>query len=137
LGDFTIVDFDCSLPPILSGPGSKGGKVLVEGGDLLSALIHIYSLPKGEEPIIVNSLGTIRAMARVAVRDRDWSRTFFFYLVLMTVACKARSKTVFFLLNMPSGKGTKDVLGASWVKLCRGSLDSTWILSEGGLSRLS
>ena len=137
LAGFTAIDFDCSLHPLLSDPPLERSYVVLEGKDVLSALVDVYALPKGERPILVNSLGTLRAMAMAAGGEKDWSRRFFRYVAYLTVACKARAGSAFFLLNSFREGNVRHLLGASWVRLCEGTFDGTWILSEEGLSRPS
>jgi hypothetical protein len=134
---FTAVDFDSSLYPLLSPESLRGCRLLLEGGSVLAALKDVYSLERGDDPIIVNSLGTLQAMARASGGQKDWSRRFFKYILYMGVACRARSPSSLFVLNSVREGGVRGLLGAGWVKMCSGAFDGTWILSEGGLSRLS
>jgi len=137
VGGFTAVDFDCSLAPLLPRGPQERRRVLIEGKSVLPALVDIYSSTRSDDPILVNSLGTLQAMARVSGGERKWSRLFFRYIVQMTVACKARAGSTLFVLNSFRDGGVRDVLGPRWVKLCTGAFDGCWILSANGLSRIS
>jgi hypothetical protein len=137
VGRYTVIDFDSSLYPILSPSSSDGCRLLLEGGSLLSALRDVYSLRRSDEPILVNSLGTLQAMARASGGEKDWSRRFFKYVVYMAVACRARAGSSLFVLNSVREGGVRRLLGAGWVKLCSEAFDGAWVLSEEGLNRLS
>lgn len=133
---YTAVDFDGSLYPLLPPASLKGCRLLLEGGSLLSALKDVYSLQRGDDPIIINSLGTLQAMARASGGEKDWGRRFFKYVVYMAVACRARASSSLFVLNSVREGGIRGMLEAGWVKLCSGAFDGTWILSGEGLSRV-
>jgi hypothetical protein len=136
VGRFTAIDFDCSLLPIFP-QGEKGKpKLLLEGGDVLSAIEDIYGLEKGDGPLVVNSLGTLQAVARASGGERDWSRRFFKYVVYLSVACRARSDSSLFIVNSVREGGARDLLRMGWVRLCTSALDGTWVLSEDGLSHI-
>jgi len=137
VGRFTAIDFDSSLYPLLSPTSLDRCRLLLEGGSLLAALKDVYSLQRSDDPIIVNSLGTLQSMARASGGQKDWSRRFFKYVVYMAVGCRARAGSSLFLLNLVREGGIRGLLGAGWVKLCSGAFDGTWVLSEEGLSRLS
>jgi hypothetical protein len=134
---YTAVDFDSSLYPLLSPASLEGCRLLLEGGSILSALRDVYSLQRSDDPILVNSLGTLQAMARASGGKKDWSRRFFKYVVYMAVACRDRASSSLFVLNSVREGGVRGVLGAGWVKLCSGAFDGTWVLSDEGLRRLS
>jgi hypothetical protein len=137
VGAFTAVDLDCSLLPLF--PPEELGRLhlLLEGGEVLSAVRDVYSLRKGTEPLVVNSLGTLQAEARASGGERDWSRRFFKFVVFMATACRARADSSLFIVNSVKEGGRRGLLGAGWVKLCSLSLDGTWILAEDGLRPLS
>jgi len=136
VGEFTALDLDCSLPPLFSSDDLGESEIFLEPGDVLTAVEDVFALPKLAGPLVVNSLGTLQAIARASGGERDWSRRFFKYLVYLTVACKARAGSSLFLVNAAREGGVKALLGAGWVRLCSGSLDGTWMLSEDGLTRV-
>lgn len=136
VGRFRAIDLDCSLPPLFPKE-QEGFQVLLEGGDVFSAVADIYSLQRSEEPILLNSLGTLQAEARALGGERDWSRRFFKYVVYVATACRARADSTLLLVNLIRESAARAALGAGWLKLCSLALDGTWILAEDGLSRLS
>ena len=137
VGAFTAVDLDCSLLPLFAEDERKRLHLLLEGGDVVSAVMDVYSLPKCSEPLVVNSLGTLQAEARAFGGERDWSRRFFKHVVYLATACAARADCTLMLVNFIGDRGAKGVMGAGWVKICSLAFDGAWVLSEDGLSRLA
>jgi hypothetical protein len=134
---FTALDFDCTLPALLSSEPAEGATVLMERGSVLSALKEVYSLGTIDGPLVVNSLGTLRAMAKEAGGERDWGRRLLKYVIYLAVAGEAKTRSTLFLLNsFRDGRGSY-LLGTGWMKVCSGALDGVWLLTEDGLSRLS
>jgi len=137
LGSFVALDLDCYFPSFASYLPPDGAQVLVEGGDLLNAIVDVYSLPKSDSTIVVNSLNTIQAFAKVTFPGKDWNRAYFRYLVYFAAACRARSPSVFLLYSLYRTNELRGMNDKKWFRPYRGLVDDVMVLGEGGLTPLS
>lgn len=137
LGGFVVLDLDCYIPGIASYLPSDGARVLLEGGDLLSAVVDVYSLPKSDSAILVNSLNTVQALARAAFPGKEWNRAYFRHLVYLTAACRARSPSVFLLYNFYRTNEIANMAERKWFRPYRGLVDDVFVLGEDGPMPLS
>lgn len=135
LGRFTAIDLDCSLQQAVEGAELEAEGRL-EGGGIVEVVSDIYSL--GRVPcLVVNSLNTVQAMARVASRGKEWNRKYFRYLVALTTACRARSELTFFLLTFGRFDELRGLKDKKWFRPYGSLVDAIWILGESGLMPLT
>ena len=136
ISPFVAIDFDCSLPHILKGIDSQESIIILEEDGILQALSDVYTLVKQDRPIIINSLNTLKAMAKVSSNGKEWSRRYFKQLIYLTIAGRARSDLMALILHFYKKEELKSLQERSWFKPYESLVDGIWLSSIDGLNQL-